>query len=94
VFEYEDGGDMFLQNVGQLSTDYTALCPQKIVLCITTILHDMDVGIAANVSEAHAATIFRVEGLACCRLLGRSLLGSLLYPEDGGIYSSKILVNS
>jgi hypothetical protein len=23
----EDGGDIFLQNVGWLSTDYTALCP-------------------------------------------------------------------
>jgi hypothetical protein len=23
----EDGGDMFLRNVGGLSTDYTALCP-------------------------------------------------------------------
>jgi hypothetical protein len=25
----EDGGDMFLRNVGWLSSDYTALCPRR-----------------------------------------------------------------
>jgi hypothetical protein len=28
-FDPEDGGDMFLRNVGLLSTDYTALYPRK-----------------------------------------------------------------
>jgi hypothetical protein len=31
-FDPENGGDMFLRNVGWLSTDYTAFFPQKIVL--------------------------------------------------------------
>jgi hypothetical protein len=34
-FDPEDGGDMFLRNVGGLSTDYTALS-QKIEFFITT----------------------------------------------------------
>jgi hypothetical protein len=29
LFVPEDGGDMFLQNVGLLSPDYRALCPRK-----------------------------------------------------------------
>jgi hypothetical protein len=37
-FDPEDGGDMFLRNVGSLSTDHTALYPQKIVLFITTVV--------------------------------------------------------
>jgi hypothetical protein len=28
-FYPEDGGDMFLRNVGRLSTDYMALCPRR-----------------------------------------------------------------
>jgi hypothetical protein len=28
-FDPEDGGDMFLRNVGRLSTDYTALYPRR-----------------------------------------------------------------
>jgi hypothetical protein len=28
-FDLEDGGDMFLRNVGSLSTDYTALYPRR-----------------------------------------------------------------
>jgi hypothetical protein len=29
IFDPEDGGDMFLPNVGKISTDYTALCPRR-----------------------------------------------------------------
>jgi hypothetical protein len=29
LFGTEDGGDMFLQNVGWLSTEYTALYPKR-----------------------------------------------------------------
>jgi hypothetical protein len=29
VFDPEDGGDMFLQNVGRISTDYTASYPRR-----------------------------------------------------------------
>jgi hypothetical protein len=29
LFDPEDGGDMFLRNVGRLSTDYTALSPRR-----------------------------------------------------------------
>jgi hypothetical protein len=29
LFDPEDGGDMFLRNVGSLSTDYRALYPRK-----------------------------------------------------------------
>jgi hypothetical protein len=29
IFDSEDGSDMFLQNVGQLSTHYTALYPRR-----------------------------------------------------------------
>jgi hypothetical protein len=28
-FDYEDGGDMFLRNIGWHSTDYTALYPER-----------------------------------------------------------------
>jgi hypothetical protein len=28
-FDLEDGGDIFVQNTGWLSTDYTALCPRR-----------------------------------------------------------------
>jgi hypothetical protein len=28
-FDPEDGGEMFLRNVGRLSTDYTALYPRR-----------------------------------------------------------------
>jgi hypothetical protein len=28
-YDPEDGGDMFLRNVGRLSTDYTALYPRR-----------------------------------------------------------------
>jgi hypothetical protein len=28
-FDYEDGGDMFLRNVGWLSTDHVALYPRR-----------------------------------------------------------------
>jgi hypothetical protein len=28
LFDPEDGGDIFLRNVGRLSTDYTALYPE------------------------------------------------------------------
>jgi hypothetical protein len=29
LFDLEDGGDMFLRNVGSFSTDYTALYPKR-----------------------------------------------------------------
>jgi hypothetical protein len=29
LFDTEDGGDMFLRNVGSLSTDFTALYPRR-----------------------------------------------------------------
>jgi hypothetical protein len=56
------------------------------------VLHHVDVDSTDNVSEVYAASVFRVGGFACCWLLGRSLLGSFLYLEDGGIRSSKTLV--
>jgi hypothetical protein len=37
-FHPEDGGYMFLRNVGWLSTDYTALYPERKELFITTAM--------------------------------------------------------
>jgi hypothetical protein len=41
-FDPENGGDMFLRNVGRLSTDYTASYPKKIELFITTAVRTSD----------------------------------------------------
>jgi hypothetical protein len=29
IFDYKDGDDIFLRNIGWLSTDYTALYPRR-----------------------------------------------------------------
>jgi hypothetical protein len=34
-FDLEDGGDMFVRNVGWLSTDFPSVIPQKIELFTT-----------------------------------------------------------
>jgi hypothetical protein len=36
LFDPEDGGDIFLRNVGLISTDYTALYPRRQVCSMTT----------------------------------------------------------
>jgi hypothetical protein len=41
-FDPEDAGDIFLRNVGCLSTDHTALVSRKIPLSITTAVRTAD----------------------------------------------------
>jgi hypothetical protein len=42
LFDREDGGDVFLRNVGWLSAEYTGVISQKIELFVTTAVRTSD----------------------------------------------------
>jgi hypothetical protein len=50
-FDPEDGGDMFLRNVGSHSTDYTVFIYQKMVLFINTAVRTSNPTIRDKIKE-------------------------------------------
>jgi hypothetical protein len=78
-FDPEDGGDMFLRNVGSLSTDYTALYPRRYcsseqLLWEPQILHDLSVELSYSFRAwmKHFHDLLRGKHFSLSTLLGWS----------------------